>query len=130
VVIDGIKQALATEPAIQEIHLVGNEAEISAALGELNFRDSRLTIHHASDVLTMEDKPVLALRRKKDCSILRAVDLVRDGRAEAVISSGNTGGILAASTIRLRTLEGVERPAIAAVMPSRTGSWVLIDAGA
>ena len=130
VVIDGIKQALANEAAIQEVHLVGNEPEINAALGELDFRDPRLTVHHASEVLTMEDKPVLALRRKKDCSILRAVELVRDGRAEAVISAGNTGGILAAATIRLRTLAGVERPAIAAVMPSRVGNWVLIDAGA
>jgi glycerol-3-phosphate acyltransferase PlsX len=89
-----------------------------------------MVVHHATEVLTMEDKPVLGLRRKKDCSILRAVDLVRDGSAEAVISAGNTGGILAASTIRLRALEGVERPAIGAVMPSREGSWVLIDAGA
>ncbi len=129
-VIDGIKEALAAEPGIRELHLVGDESEINPALAELALRDPRIVVHHASEVLTMEDKPVVGLRRKKDCSILRAVDLVKDGRAEAVLSSGNTGGILAASTIRLRTLEGVERPAIAAVMPSRKGNWVLIDAGA
>ncbi len=130
VVIDGIKGALAAESAIRELHLVGNEAEINPALQASGLKDARVSVHHASEVLTMEDKPVVGLRRKKDCSILRAVDLVKDGRAEAVISSGNTGGILAAASIRLRTLEGVERPAISALMPSRKGSWVLIDAGA
>lgn len=130
VVIDGVKQALAEDHAIQQIQLVGNEPEIQAALRQFALHDPRLKIVHASEVLTMEDKPVLALRRKKDCSILRAVDLVRDGQVEAVISSGNTGGILAASAIRLRTLDGVERPAIGAIMPAREGSWVLIDAGA
>ena len=130
VVIDGVKHALAADQTIEQLHLVGNEPEIQAALRQLAAQDHRLKVVHASEVLTMEDKPVLALRRKKDCSILRAVELVRDGHADAVISSGNTGGILAASAIRLRTLEGVERPAIGAVMPAREGSWVLIDAGA
>lgn len=130
VVIDGIKLALAAEPAIREVHLVGQQVRIEAAINEHGLNDPRVVVHHAEEVLTMEDKPVEGLRRKKDCSILRAVNLVRDGKAEAVLSSGNTGGILAASAIRLRTLPGVERPAIGAVMPSQEGSWVLIDAGA
>jgi len=130
VVLEGIKEALAAEPALRELHLVGNDAVIKPLLTRLTLADTRIVLHHASEVLTMEDKPVLGLRRKKDCSILRAVDLVKDGHAEAVVSCGNTGGILAASTIRLRTLAGIERPAIAAVMPARHGSWVLIDAGA
>jgi phosphate acyltransferase len=81
-------------------------------------------------VLTMEDKPVDGLRKKKDCSLLRAVDLVKDGKAQAVISTGNTGGLVAASTIRLRTLPGVDRPTIAPVMPSERGYFVLVDGGA
>ncbi len=129
-VVDGISQALISEPEVREFHLVGNESEIKPALAEFGVRDSRVIVHHASEVLNMEDKPVLGLRRKKDCSILRSVELVKNGRAEAVISSGNTGGILAASTIRLRTLDGIERPAIGAIMPARKGNWVLIDAGA
>lgn len=130
VVLEGIKEALVHEPTLRQIHVVGDQAVVKPLAARLGLRDPRVVLHHASEVLTMEDKPVVGLRRKKDCSILRAVDLVKDARAEAVISCGNTGGILAASTIRLRTLEGVERPAIGAVMPSRTGSWVLIDAGA
>jgi len=78
----------------------------------------------------MEDKPILALRRKKDCSILRAVDLVKDGKAEALISPGNTGGVVSASTIRLRTMPGIERPAIVAVIPAPENEFVLVDAGA
>ena len=85
---------------------------------------------HASEVLTMADKPVLGLRRKKDCSILRAVDLLKDGRAEALVSPGNTGGVVAAATIRLRPLPGIERPAIAAVIPAPENEFVLLDAGA
>lgn len=130
VVIDGIRQALAAEPAIRELHVIGQREEIEAALKSLGLHDRRITVHHASEVLNMEDRPVEGLRRKKDCSILRAVDLVKNGQAEAVLSSGNTGGILAASSIRLRALPGVERPAIGVVMPARQGSWVLIDAGA
>ena len=66
----------------------------------------------------MEDKPVEGLRRKKDCSILRAVDLVKEGKADGLVSPGNTGGIVAASTIRLRPLPGVDRPGIATVIPA------------
>jgi glycerol-3-phosphate acyltransferase PlsX len=85
---------------------------------------------HASEVLTMEDKPIVALRRKKDCSVARAVELVKSGQADALISPGNTGGVVAASTIRLRPLPGVDRPGIAAVIPAPENEFVLLDAGA
>ncbi|MGB0582517.1 MAG: phosphate acyltransferase PlsX, partial [Limisphaerales bacterium] len=80
--------------------------------------------------LTMEDKPVDALRKKKDCSIARAVEAVKEGSADAIISPGNTGGILSAGTIRLRTLPGITRGAIATVMPEPENEFVLLDAGA
>lgn len=128
--LQGVKLGLAAESAITELHAVGPEPEIRRILTEIGLSDSRVRIRHASEVLTMEDKPVQGLRKKKDCSILRAMELVRDGVADAVISSGNTGGIVAAATIRLRTLEGIERPTIACVMPSKSGAWVLVDSGA
>jgi phosphate acyltransferase len=96
----------------------------------LGFDDSRVKVIHASEVLTMEDKPVLGLRRKKDSSILRAVELVKDGKADALISPGNTGGIVAASTIRLRPLAGVDRPGIATIIPAPKNEFVLLDSGA
>ncbi len=129
-VVHGARLALKEFPDISELYLVGNEAEIHSAMKHTNLNDKRVQVVHASQVLTMEDKPVEGLRKKKDCSLLRAVDLLKDGRGQALISTGNTGGMVAASTIRLRTLEGVERPAIAPVMPSGNGYFVLVDAGA
>jgi glycerol-3-phosphate acyltransferase PlsX len=78
----------------------------------------------------MEDKPRDALRKKKDCSMGRALDLVSQGRAEAVISRGNTGALVSAASYKLGRLDPVDRPAIATVMPSGHGEFVLLDAGA
>jgi glycerol-3-phosphate acyltransferase PlsX len=130
VAIDGVKLALAANDKIAELFLVGQETEIKSALNRAHCHDPRLKIVHASEVLTMDDKPVVALRKKKDCSILRAVDLVKSGQADAVISPGNTGGIYAAATIRLRTLPGVSRGAIATVIPAPDNEFVLLDSGA
>jgi glycerol-3-phosphate acyltransferase PlsX len=130
VVIDGAKLALQAYAAITELHLVGQKSEIEGGLLRARCRDPRVRIIHASEILSMEDKPFDAVRKKKDCSMVRAMELVRDGQAEAVISPGNTGGLVAAATFRLRRLESVERPAIAAVIPSGKGQFLLIDAGA
>ncbi len=130
VVVEGVKLALTTDAKIKELLLVGKEDEIKAALRKNDYSDSRITIVHASEVLTMEDKPIEGIKKKKDCSILRAVELIKDGKADAIISQGNTGGLVAAAQIRLRRLEGVERPAIACIMPRVKGEWLLLDGGA
>jgi glycerol-3-phosphate acyltransferase PlsX len=130
VVIGGVKEALQANEKITELFLVGQQDAIKTALDHCGCHDRRLQIVHASEVLTMEDKPVVGLRRKKDCSIARAVELLKEGRAEALISPGNTGGVVAASTIRLRPMPGVDRPAIAAVIPAPENEFVLLDAGA
>jgi glycerol-3-phosphate acyltransferase PlsX len=130
VVVDGARLALEEYSAISELYLVGNEADIRPVLDRNGMTDKRVHIVHATQVLTMKDKPVEGLRKKKDCSLLRAVDLLKDGRGQALISTGNTGGMVAASTIRLRTLDGVDRPAIAPIMPSAKSYFILIDGGA
>lgn len=130
VVVNGARLALAASPSVSELYLVGNESEIQAAIRQCGLGDSRARVVHASEVLTMEDKPIVGLRKKKDCSILRAVELVKDGKADALISPGNTGGVVAASTIRLRPLNGVDRPGIATVIPAPQNEFVLLDAGA
>ncbi len=132
VVIDGVKAALRApgNERIRQIYLVGLQNEINAALGSPRSRDRRLQVVHASEVLTMDDKPVVALRKKRDCSIARAVELVKEGQADAVVSPGNTGGMVAAATLRLRPLPGVDRPGIAAVIPAPDNDFVLLDAGA
>ena len=104
--------------------------EIHAALPQGGFRDHRVRVVHASEVLTMADKPAAALRKKKDCSIVRAVELVHEGKADAVISLGNTGGIFAAATFKLGRIPGVDRGGIAAVIPTPDHAFVLLDAGA
>jgi glycerol-3-phosphate acyltransferase PlsX len=130
VVIEGVKLALQSHPAITELYLIGDESMIRTAVSRRHLQDDRLRIVHAPEVLTMDDKPLDVLRRKKDCSMARAVDLVQEGRADAVISRGNTGGLVAAATVKLRRLEGVERPAIATVLPTPTKEFLLLDAGA
>jgi glycerol-3-phosphate acyltransferase PlsX len=131
VVIDGVKQALAAYPQITELHLVGQPKEIDSALQSAGCNDARLRVVPASEIITMDDKPLDVVRRKKDCSMVRAMELVRDGKAEAVISPGNTGALVASATLRLRRLEGVERPAIACVMPAGVaGEFLLLDGGA
>jgi len=130
VVIDGLMQALKKCQQIETIQIVGNEIEISQSLDRLDNIDSRFQIVHASEVLSMDDKPVEGLRKKKNCSLAVAMDLVKTGKSDAIISPGNTGGVVAAAAIKLRTLSGIDRPGIAAVLPSKNKNFILLDAGA
>lgn len=130
VVVEGVKRALAANKKITEICLVGHQEEILAALTASHCQDDRVRILHASEVMTMEDKPTAAFRKKKDSSMARAIELVGEGKADAVISLGNTGGILAVATLKLRPLPGVERAGIATVIPGPDNEFVLLDSGA
>src|SRR6266702_3097883 len=130
VVIEGAKRALQADKKISALYLVGNKADIHAALPQGGFRDHRVRVVHASEVLTMEDKPAAAVRKKKDCSIARAIELVDERKADAVVSPGNTGGIFAAATFKLGRIAGVDRGGIAAVIPTPDNEFVLLDSGA
>jgi len=130
VIVEGVKLALNADKKITELYLVGDQVEIKAALTRSQLQDARVKIVHASEVLTMADKPVEGLRKKKNCSIARAIELVKDGKAEAVISPGNTGGIFAATTFKLGRLPGVDRGGIATVIPGMDNEFVLLDSGA
>ncbi len=130
VIIEGAKRALQSDKRITALYLVGNKPEIHAALPHRGFRDHRVRVVHASEVLTMEDKPAAAVRKKKDSSIVRAVELVHEGKADAVLSVGNTGGIFATATFKLGRLPGVDRGGIATVIPSLDHGFVLLDSGA
>ena len=130
VIIGGLLQALDRHDTIQTMYLVGDEDTIRPALGQAGHLAPRIKVIHSPEVLSMEEKPVEGLRRKKNCSVAMAMDLVKQGQADAILSAGNTGGLVAAASIKLRTLPGVDRPGIAAVMPTKTGNFVLLDAGA
>ena len=96
----------------------------SAALGQ------RLIIQHASEVVAMDEPPRDALRKKKDSSMRVAINLVHDGKAEACVSAGNTGALMATARFVLKTLPGIDRPAIMALMPTKTGRSYMLDLGA
>ncbi|MDR1304120.1 MAG: phosphate acyltransferase PlsX [Verrucomicrobiales bacterium] len=124
-------EALRNFRAISRLILVGDEEQIRRELSRHGTVPAdRLRVFHTTQVVAMADSPVEAVRRKKDSSMCRAVDLVKEGAADAIVSAGNTGALLAASTIKLRTLAGVDRAALAVVMPKRDGIFVLMDAGA
>jgi glycerol-3-phosphate acyltransferase PlsX len=125
-----VKRALEENKKIAGIFLVGNKDEIHAALPLRGFRDHRVRIIHTTEVVEMEDKPAIALRKKKDSSIARAADLVSEGKADALISLGNTGGIFAAGTFKIGRIPGVDRGCIATVIPRQGNEFVLLDAGA
>ena len=129
VVIQGVKLALEADSKITALQLVGQQDKIQAALQSVGLRDDRIQVLHCTEVLTMEDKPVEGIRKKKDSSMVRAIELVREEKADAVLSPGNTGALVAGS-MKLRRLDGVARPVLAARMPSRTGDFILLDAGA
>ena len=127
----GAVLALREYPEISLI-LVGDEARVKAELAKHDVKglETRFEIRHASQVVEMTDSPIDSVRRKRDSSISRGVDLVKEGVAEAVVSAGHTGAAVAAAVIKLRTLPGIERPGIATVLPTETNLFVLMDAGA
>src|SRR5438105_15097427 len=126
----GAVMALRDYQQIKKLYLVGDSAKVENELRKHQCNDSRIEIVHSTQVVDMSDRAWTAVRRKKDSSISRAVDLVKHGDADAVVSAGHTGAAVTASTIKLRTLPGIDRPGIAAVLPTETNVFVLIDAGA
>lgn len=118
------------------LHLVGRQEEIVRELEKHHHRfpsiaRDRFEILHASEVVTMEDSVEIALRRKKDSSMRVAAQAVKEGRAQAFVSAGNTGALMAISRYVLKTLDGIDRPAIAAALPNQKGgSTTVLDLGA
>jgi phosphate acyltransferase len=129
--VEGVGQALDLLPDAGPLLLVGDETVVRhelARLGKEN--DPRLTLVHADSVVAMDDPATSALRGKAGASITVAVDLVKKGQAAAVFSAGHTGASVAASVIKLRMLPGIDRPGIAAALPTPMGRFLLLDAGA
>ena len=129
-VVAGIAEFLKARPeAAVMVH--GPDAQLSALLRKAGIAD-RVTLRDAPDVVTMDDKPSQIVRRGKGTSMWSAIEAVRAGEADVVVSCGNTGGLMAMSMLRLRKVEGVNRPAIACLWPSRNrqGFNVMLDAGA
>ncbi|KXW56793.1 phosphate acyltransferase PlsX [Ferrovum sp. PN-J185] len=111
--------------------LVGDRDVILNKLKQLRFHSSpRLTVQHASEVVSMDEPPALALKKKKDSSMRVAINLVKDGVAHACVSAGNTGALMATARFVLKMMPGIERPAIATKMPAINGHVYVLDLGA
>ena len=127
-----IEAAIEASELGTEVVLVGAEDQIRKVLKRHSFDQKKLRIVNSTQIVEMNDSPATALRQKKNSSIKVAVDLLATGEADAVVSAGNTGAAMATAKLVLKSVEGIERPAIATLMPSihRSHPFVLLDIGA
>ena len=126
----GAKLALESIQRIDKLYLTGPEAQIKKAVDAQSLPAAKIEIVDAPEIVEMHESGAKAVRRKKKSSISVATDLVKSGTCAAVMSAGNTGAAVAAATVKLRNLEGVERAGIASPFPNEHGTCNLIDAGA
>lgn len=122
--------ALDRHPELSVV-LVGDEQLVNQALASAGSAgNARLTVHHATQVVAMDESPAAALRGKKDSSMRVAINLVKAGEAHACISAGNTGALMATSKFVLKTLPGIDRPALCTAIPGANGATHMLDLGA
>lgn len=125
-----VKGAVLAAPDLEaQVALVGDEAQIRSLLGDGD-HGGKLIIRHATEVIGMEDSPRLALRGKPDSSVAQTVNMVCSGEAQACVSAGNSGAFMALCHTRLKTIPGIERPAITLFFPTAAGPRVILDVGA
>ena len=130
VMTDGAQRALASDGALRFL-MVGDEATIAAALAARPALKAATEIRHAAETIAGTDKPSQAIRRAKTTSMGLAIDAVKQGDAEAALSAGNTGALMAMAKLALRTLPGIDRPALAALLPTLgDNDVVMLDLGA
>lgn len=130
-VVQAVSLALKELSAGDKLVLVGKEETLRPLLCSAGIaNDSRIEIRHASDVICMDDKPMQALKSKKDSSMLVALEMLKAKEVDAVVSTGNTKVMVGAGTIKVRLLPGVQRPALSAIFPRKTGYTVILDVGA
>jgi glycerol-3-phosphate acyltransferase PlsX len=113
-----------------DLILVGDERELGDLVARIVGAESRLRIQHANEIVGMSEAPADALRKKKDSSMRVAINLVKSGDADAVVSAGNTGALMATAKFVLKMLPGIDRPAIIAELPAKGGSLHMLDLGA
>jgi glycerol-3-phosphate acyltransferase PlsX len=130
-IIEGVVQAASLVREGTEILLVGQEALIRKDLkGRFIPRELPISVVNAPEVVSMEESPAIALRKKRDSSIMVAIELIKRGLADAIVSAGNTGAVMAGTLLELGRLKGVNRPAIASFFPTEKETTVVLDVGA
>lgn len=129
VVVRAANQALREYPQL-ELLLVGDQDELQDHVTRIVGDEPRLAIVHASEVVEMSESPVDAMRKKKDSSMRVAINLVKEGKAQACVSAGNTGALMGTAKFVLKMLPGIDRPAIITELPAKGGSLHMLDLGA
>jgi glycerol-3-phosphate acyltransferase PlsX len=127
-----IEGAVETVQEAEDIHvtLVGDETAIRRELKGKRYRSGSISVLHASQVVEMHESPAVAIRKKRDSSIRVGIGLVKAGKADAFVSAGHSGVVMGTSLLLLGTSEGVDRPAIATLMPNLRDTFILLDVGA
>jgi fatty acid/phospholipid synthesis protein PlsX len=110
--------------------LVGDNEAISNELSKYSYDKSKIEIIHTTEVISNNEHPAMAIRKKKDSSMVVGLRLVKEGKGHAFISAGSTGALLTGATLIIGRIKGIDRPAIAPVMPGKNGAFMVIDAGA
>jgi len=113
-----------------KVYLVGQEDAVKAELAKYKYDAERVEVVHASEIIETAEPPVLAIRKKKDSSLVKALTMVKDGECDAFVSAGSTGATLVGGQLIVGRLKGVERPPLAPMIPTMTGASLLIDCGA
>ncbi len=128
-VIEGVQLVLPELPADAELLLFGDENVLGSDIADAHINDPRVKIVHTSQVIGCDEQPTLAIRKKRDSSMVRAVEAVANGEADCVLSAGSTGALLTGGTLIIKRLKGVKRPALATIMPRRRAACSYWTAG-
>ena len=129
VVVEGSIQALKEFEDLQII-ITGKQNEINKELSKYEYDKNKITVVNATEVIDANDHPVMAIRRKKDSSLVKALNLVKNNEADAIISAGSTGAFMAGSLFIVGRINGIDRPALAPIMPGKNGKFMVVDCGA
>lgn len=128
-IVEGAVAAINSSKSIK-IFLVGKEEQIKQELTKYSFESSQIEVIPATEIIEMAESPVMAIRKKKDSSIVRALHLVKEGVCDAFVSAGSSGAILVGGQLVVGRIKGVERPPLAPLIPTKEGVSLLIDCGA
>ena len=130
-VLEGVSQAINLAPRSTEFLLFGQEEILEPIISKhVTLSQAKIELIHCPEVVSMEEKPIAGIKGKKKSSMSLSLQALKDGHADAMLSCGNTGCLMAGGAIKLRTLEGVERPALCTIWPGRERYFTLLDAGA
>ena len=128
-IVKGAIEAVKESKSVK-VFLVGQEDVIKAELAKYTYDEDQIEVVHASEVIETGEPPVMAIRKKKDSSIVKAMYMVKDGTCDAFVSAGSTGAVLVGGQVIVGRIKGVERPPLAPLMPTAKGPVLLIDCGA